>query len=68
MRLDEKNSENASLQRQLESAITDLKRQKELEREHISLAVSTLSATLLPLAAFSIPPTLVLYSPRFSRP
>ena len=41
-RLDDKNAENASLQRQLESAISDLKRQKEQEREHISTAVSSL--------------------------
>ena len=46
MRLDEKNSENASLQRQLEAAITDLKRQKELEREHISLSVSRTNSSL----------------------
>jgi len=32
-------SENASLQRQLESAILDIKRHKEQEREQISLTV-----------------------------
>jgi len=38
-RLEEKASENASLQRQLDSAILDIKRHKEQEREHIALVV-----------------------------
>jgi outer dense fiber protein 2 len=49
MRLEEKISENASLQRQLESAIADIRRQKDTEREHISLAERTLQARIVDL-------------------
>jgi len=43
-RLEDKAGDNASLQRQLESAILDIKRHKEQEREHISLTVIILFA------------------------